>query len=193
MRFVKSGVLLLTLTVLALLVVGQASATTVLQMNLEDLCDSSAQIFRGTIVDISETTISVGGGEVPAIVYTAEVTEGFKGEFTTVKGVQLAEFKVVGTLKQHAAGQAPIAGFPLLQIGGDYLLMIAQAGPVGLTAPMGLGQGSFSVDGKAGAETAVNGFNNEGLWKGMSVSGVPASGPVDYATLANMIRAGVEE
>lgn len=192
MRLVKSGSLLLA-AMIVLLVAGQVGATSVLQMNLEDLCDSSAHIFRGTVVDITETTVAAGGGEIPALTYTVEVTEAFKGEFTTVKGVQLAEFKVVGTLKQHAAGKAPIAGFPLLQVGGDYLLMIAENGPVGLTAPMGLGQGCFSVDGKAGAETAVNEFDNDGLFNGMSAAGMPASGPVSYAALADMIRAGVEE
>ncbi|RMH22523.1 MAG: hypothetical protein D6696_02980 [Acidobacteria bacterium] len=165
-----------------------AGATTVLQMNLEGLCDGAAQIFRGTVLRIDETRVTAGGGEIPALRYTVRVDEALKGQFQTVKGVPIAEILVVGTLKQHAAGRPPIAGFPLLQEGREYLLMVAPAGPVGLTATMGLGQGCFTLAGKPGEETAVNGFNNNGLFAGMTVPGMPASGPVSYAALASMIQ-----
>ncbi|RMH22521.1 MAG: hypothetical protein D6696_02970 [Acidobacteria bacterium] len=172
----------------ALLCAAGAGATSVLQMNLETMCAGAHQIFRGTIVDMYETTIEVGGGTLPAVTYVAEVKEAFAGDFETVKGVTVARFTVVGTLKQHQSGQHPIPGLPTLEIGGDYLLLVAPAGPVGLTATMGLGQGCFTISGKPGEETAVNAIGNAGLFDGMSAAGMPSSGPVSYSTLADLIH-----
>jgi hypothetical protein len=173
----------------AMLLAPQIWATTVLEMNLAALTDRSDKVFRGTVLDVSETSVQAGGGTLTAIKYTLRVDESFKGNFATIKGVQITEVMMLGSLKQYYSGNAPIPGFPVLKIGGDYLLMVAPEGPVGLTTTMGLGQGAFTVysDPNTSEDMALNGFNNASLFKGMG-SGVPASGPIAYDALAGYIQ-----
>lgn len=190
----KRRVLLLVFVLAVLVPTFQGRATSVIQLNLEQLCQQSDQIFRGTVLDIVETTVQVGGGPLPAVTYTVRVDEAFQGDFNTVKGVPVAQFTTLGTEKQHLSGEMPIPGLPNLTIGGDYLLMVAPAGPVGLTTTMGLGQGRFTIGGKPGEETAVNGFGNRGLFTGMTVSGLTtASGELSYPALATLINSILEE
>ena len=173
----------------ALLISPSLWATTVMSYNLEAMTDSADLIFRGTVLDVAEVSVEAGGSTLPAIKYTMRVDEAFKGSYTTVKGEQIAEIMMVGSMKQYMAGQAPIPGFPLLRVGGDYLLMVAPEGPVGLTSTMGLGQGAFTVFEDPGSREvmALNGANNASLFKGMDVD-MPESGPVAYDSLAAQIR-----
>lgn len=167
-----------------------ASAAMVIQMGLSDLVGSADKVFRGTVMDVSETSIQAGGGSISALKYTLRVDDAFKGDFQK----QTAEFMVVGNLKQYHAGKSPISGFPLLQIGHDYLLMVAPEGPLGLTAPMGLAQGAFRVysDPSTRETMAVNGANNAALFKGMG-AGLPDSGPVAYDVLAGQIQLQLDD
>ncbi len=173
----------------ALLISPSLWATTVMGYNLEAMADSADRIFRGTVLDVSEISVEAGGSTLPAIKYTMRVDEAFKGNYVTVKGERIAEIMMVGSMKQYMAGRAPIPGFPLLRVGGDYLLMVAPEGPVGLTSTMGLGQGAFTVFADPGTREvmALNGANNASLFKGMDVD-MPESGPVAYDSLADQIR-----
>ena len=175
--------------VAALLLAPQLWATSVLEMNLAALTDRADRIFRGTVLDVSETSVQAGGGTLTAIRYTLRVDESFKGSVATIKGEAIAQVTMLGSLKQYHTGRAPIPGFPRLKIGSDYLLMVAPVGPVGLTTTMGLGQGAFSLyaDPNTREVMALNGFNNASLFKGMG-SGLPAAGPVAYGTLVEHIQ-----
>lgn len=176
------------LLLVLILCAAQLDATKLLHFNLQDLCYRSAQILRGTVVDVTQEYVAVGGGQLPVLHYKMRVTEAFKGQFPTEKGVPVAEFNMVGTLKNLKDGAPSIPGLPMLQKGGDYLLMIAPAGPVGITSTMGLRQGCFEVAGKAGQETVLNGYNNLGLFSGMQISTTQTRGPVAYSTVANWIH-----
>lgn len=167
-----------------------ASAAMVMKMGLGDLVGNADKVFRGTVLDVSEISIEAGGGSIPALKYTLRVDDSFKGNFEK----QVAEFMVVGSLKQYHAGKGPISGFPLLQIGHDYLLMVAPEGPLGLTAPMGLAQGAFRVysDPSTRETMAVNGANNAQLFKGISAD-LPDSGPIAYDVLAGQIQLQLDD
>lgn len=171
------------------LIAPQLPATTVLELNLAALTHSADKVFRGTVLDVTETSVQGGGSSIPALKFTLRVDEAFKGNFLTGKDQWTTEFMVVGTLKQYHAGRMAIAGFPVLQIGHDYLLMVAPEGPLGLTAPMGLGQGAFRIyeDPNTRETMAVNGANNAALFKGLSAD-LPDSGPIAYDILAGEIR-----
>ena len=209
--------MLLAILLAILLAFAQASATSILQMNLAQLTERSELIVRGTIVEVRELRVTVGGGDLPALHYRVEVDETFKGKVRDVKGVPIAEFKVLGSLKKLAAGEPIIAGWPELRVGREYLLFVAAPGPSGLTVTTGIGQGCFVIsDAAASASsasasplsspssspslspassaasrdaTAVNGFGNVGLFRGMSAAGLPRSGPIAYGALADRIRA----
>lgn len=164
-----------------------AYATITAQMNLEQMVMQSERIFVGRVISITESRVAMGGGELPAVTYRLAVSESFKGEYDEIKGERFADVTMVGTLKQVLAGKHPITDFPVLTEGTEYLLFVAQPGPSGMTATMGLGQGCFHVSGADTARVAMNLVNNTGLFSGMS-TGLADGQAVSYSELANMIR-----
>ncbi|MEL7312330.1 MAG: hypothetical protein AAFN07_12510 [Pseudomonadota bacterium] len=178
-----------TVVALALGVFGASAlqASTVAQMNLEQMVTNSERVFVGTIIDVTESRRAVGGGEVPAITYKIRVSDTFKGEFQEIKGELYTEVTMLGSLKHLAAGRHPITDFPMLAVGGEYLLMVAPAGPIGLTATMGLGQGCFTLSGDETDKVALNGANNIGLFAGMQV-GFTGGEPISYGALSDLIN-----
>jgi hypothetical protein len=192
---------LLLSAVAALALCGPLAAATVIQMNLAEMVDRADRIYRGTVLDVREGTVAVGGGELPTVTYRIRVDESFKGSYEEVKGVRIAELKMVGKLK--SADAAPVRSFsvfsdlPKLDVGRDYLLLTTPRSAIGLSTMVGLGQGRFELQGKPGQEVAVNANKNLGLFRGMGGAGFAAStnppeGPVPYQDLAGLIRGLVE-
>lgn len=173
------------------------SAATVIQMNLQEMVDRADKIFRGTVLDAREGKVTAGGGELPIVTYRIRVQESFKGSYSTVKGMQIAEIRMVGKLTpNHSApirSMSPLADLPKLEVGKDYLLLTTPQSAIGLSTLVGLGQGRFSLSGKPGQEVAINDNKNYGLLDGMtpSVTTTPAEsseGPMSYQALAGLIR-----
>ena len=77
------------LSVLAVLLPAAVWGTTVMQMDLADLCQRADRIFRGRVVEITSGEVAVGGGLMPTVTYVLEVEEAFKGAFTAAKGRRL--------------------------------------------------------------------------------------------------------
>jgi hypothetical protein len=181
---------LLLSAVAALALCGPLAAATVIQMNLAEMVDRADRIYRGTVLDVREGSVTVGGGELPTVTYRIRVDEAFKGSYEEVKGLQIAELKMVGKLK--SSGGAPgrfsaLGDLPKLEVGRDYLLLTTQRSAIGLSTTVGLGQGRFELQGKPGQEVAVNANKNLGLFRGMG-AGFTAStnlpeGPVAYEDL----------
>ncbi len=180
-----------------LLLAPPLTATTVLQMNLGELVQRADTIFRGTVLDVSEGIVHAGGADLPTVTYRLRVDESFRGEFTTVKGVELAEITMLGTFKRAPApGSAlrnltAVPGLPRLERGHDYLLLVTRPSQVGLSVPVGLGQGAFRIATDLKQETATNDANNVGLFRGMA-GPTTAPGPIPYDELAARIRALVQ-
>jgi hypothetical protein len=181
-------------------------ATSVMQMNLTQLCDRAEQIFSGTVMAISADSVSAGGGEIPVLRYRVRVDDIFKGQFPEEKGMRYAEFTMIGTLQQLKS--RPDNLLPTLQQGKQYLLMLAPTGPVGITSTVGLIQGTFSLAINSEKQMmAVNGANNVGLFAGMNAANNNSTlaranaasnltnherGAVPYSALAELIRHAVE-
>ncbi len=179
----------------ALAVCGSLSAATVQQMNLQQMVGRADRIFRGTVLDVREGTVHAGGVDLPTVTYRLRVDDPLKGTFTQVKGLQIAEIKMLG--KAKASDSAPLRALsalpelPKLTVGQEYLLLTTRPSSVGLSTTVGLGQGAFGLIGKPGQELALNGNQNRGLFLGMSgPTGLAAQqpGPLPYPTLAGMIR-----
>ncbi|HEX4965230.1 MAG TPA: hypothetical protein VF173_30755 [Thermoanaerobaculia bacterium] len=179
----------------ALVVCCSLSAATVQQLNLQQMCDRADKIFRGTVLDVREGTVHAGGIDLPTVTYRLRVDDALKGSFLQVKGLQIAEIKMIGKLK--ASDSAPLRSFsplpelPKLVVGQEYLLLTTRPSSAGLSATIGLAQGAFGLNGKPGQEMAVNGNENRGLFLGMpGPTGLVARppGPLPYTTLAGMIR-----
>jgi hypothetical protein len=173
---------------LAVLAVQPLAATTMLQMDLAELADRAGRIFRGTVVDVEQGTVSAGGGELPAVTYRFKVEELFKGEADLVKGDDaMIEIRMVGSIKETV----PVGDYvrlntfrdvPKLEMGSDYLLFMTPESAIGLSVSVGLGQGAFRVISIDKVDYAVNAFNNGGL-------GLDSTGPVAYSELGAAIRA----
>lgn len=164
-----------------------ANATVAMQMNLAQMINGSDKVFVGTVIDVTESRVQGGGGELPAITYRFRVSDTFKGDFEEIKGVKYTEVTMLGRIKHIKERKHPIEDFPLLYEGEEYLLAVAPAGPIGLTTTMGLGQGSFTLTGGSGGKVALNGANNIGLFSGMNV-GFQDGIAISYNDLAALIR-----
>jgi hypothetical protein len=133
--------------------------------------------------------VEAGGSQIPAVTYRFHVDSLYKGQATVIKGdVSIVEIRMVGNLKPAKSdenGRIKLSAWnevPKFNEGGDYLIFASQASAVGLSAPIGLGQGAFKVFATDGTDMAVNEFNNAGL-------GLNGDGPIEYATLVARIRA----
>ncbi len=186
MKWKKNGLVLLATALLALAY--QAQATMMLKMDLNDLTDRAATIFRGTVLSVEQSAIEAGGGQIPAITYRFKVDELYKGEATIVKGDDaIIQVRMLGSVKPAKAdenGRIKLSAWnevPKFNEGGDYLVFASQASAIGLSAPIGLGQGAFKVYAADGTDMAVNEFNNAGL-------GLNGDGPVEYTVIDAKIR-----
>lgn len=176
---------------LGLLFATAATATTVQQLNLEEMTTSAAYVYRGAVLGVEEGTTSYAGAEIPHVTYTIEVTEAFKG----VEVGDVLTLRMVGELDAEPQVDGDLVTFPpfpdmpSFSVGGEYLLLTTAPSPLGLSAPVGLGQGSFEIGG-VGLETARNEADNVGLFRGMKVE-APRHGAVPYGLLAREIRRNV--
>lgn len=176
----RTALVLLALMVLA---VPSAYATMVLKMDLANLVDRADKVFRGTVVDVTEGTVQLGGGELPTVTYRVKVDEAFKGEYLAKGDESYAEITMIAPIKRAPDGDivafSKLPALPQLQKGQDYLLMANAPNHLGLSTTIGLGQGAFKVFFVEKTEMAANELNNLGLY----------DGPVAYADLADDIRA----
>ena len=186
MRALRFTAMFIAVALLAL-TSSSVNATSVLQMNLAQMINNSEKVFVGTVVDLSESRIAVGGGEVPAVTYTFRVGDTFKGSYEEEKGVKFTTVTMLGTIKNVKEGKHPIVDFPFLRCGEEYLLVVGHAGSTGLTTTVGLGQGNFTLSGEDGDKVALNAASNVGLFTGMSV-GFTDGVAVPYPELAALIR-----
>lgn len=177
----RTAILVVALTIgLAAL---PAQGAMVAQMNLGEMTVNAGMIARVEVLDVEQTSMNLGGGELPVIEYTFAVLHPFKGEFDTSKGGTVITVRMVGNLKD----QPPVNGvqrvsvlpeMPQLQIGHDYLLFTTEPSTIGLSAPVGLGQGAFGIYTEGKVEMAANELGNAGLF----------AGPVTYDELADAIN-----
>jgi hypothetical protein len=171
-----------------LLLAAHLGATTVVQMNLGDLCDRADRIFRGKVIDITPGTVSAGGAELPTVTYRVAVEQGFKGSFDDKNGHAVVEIRMFGSLKADPAQGGvqklvSVPGVPNLRRGEEYVLFTTQPSAAGLSTFVGLGQGAFSLFMADKQEMVVNQVNNSGLIPGYE------GGPILYSQLVTELQA----
>jgi hypothetical protein len=191
MRLSSSRIICL-LALCALVPLTQAGATMLMHFDLAALTDRADRIFRGTVIDVEQSSIEAGGGELPMVIYRLRVEESLKGDADVVKGDEAyVEIRMVGSIKDDAP-QGDLVQFdmfrdvPRLRMGSDYLLFTTLPSEIGLSTTVGLGQGAFAVYSQDKEDWAVNQFDNAGL-------GVGGGGAVPYAGLVAEIKARIGE
>jgi len=161
------------LAVIALAFSISAGALTVLQLNLEQLTGLSEKIFVGRCVDVTQEK-DAKGRTVQKV--TFDVLQTLKGDPETQ-----VTFRQLGFV-EGAAGleslqtppdvqvQSLDRDLPHYQVGEESIVFLSAPGDSGITAPVGLGQGKFTVMETGGAKTVVNGAGNRGLFIGADKS-----------------------
>ena len=180
--------------VVFLVVLGMAlplGATSILPLDLEDLCNRSDSIVLGTVLSAEPQTMQFGSSTLDTVQYRVKVEESFKGAVTIKDGVSVAELTMLGNLKSLPVNGSvtrisSVPGLPQLQVGQRYLLFTTPPSPVGLSTTVGLGTGCFEVSGEGDKAVVLNEFNNAGVFQGLP--GMPSSGPVTYSAVADQLH-----
>jgi len=166
----------------------RAEATTVKHFDLPQMTSSAARVFRGTVTSVRAGTVKVGGGELATTVYRIKVTETFKGDFATFKGITYADVEMLGSIKEAPARNGVqhfqvFRDMPRMELGKDYVLFLTAESSIALSSPVGLAQGLFDINTSLPGEPTANRVNNAGLMAGRS------AGPIPYADLSERLRA----
>ena len=139
---------------------GVHAATLVQGMGVPELADRADKVFRGTVLGVTQGTVEAGGAELPTVTYRLKVTEEFKGSFIAKGDDHFAEITMIGEFKSAPAGEmrhlSPAPDVPRLEIGKQYLLMTTPPSAIGLSAPVGLAQGCWTVSGEGKSAMAQN-------------------------------------
>ena len=181
------------MSALALIFISAAAqAGSVLQLNLQDLTQRAASVFRGRVLSASAGSVVVGGVELPTVTYRFEVEDALLGHFKTTKGVTYSELTTIGKVQSKRAGHyrsVPVVPeMPKLVAGKSYFLFVTAPTAKGLSTTVGLGQGSFALSQVGDTLMAENQFKNEGLFRGMRGYSGPSTGAIPYEELRARVR-----
>lgn len=160
---------ILFLSIISLLLAGEASALTVLQLNLEQLTALAEKIFVGKCLSVKSETDEAGR---PVQYITFEVSEMLKGE-----PAETITFKQIGyslseeTNLEGITVQGVFQEVPRYEAGEEAVIFLSGESRLGFTAPVGLWQGKFLVkSADSGEKKVVNGMENRGLFVGWNKS-----------------------
>lgn len=185
------------LAALTLTLVSTADATTVKQMSIVDLIDHSQDIVAGRVEKVSDGFDAKG---VPYTEITLRVTDtirGQKGETYTFRQFGLDELRVTPEGRIYLGGRP--AGWPTWRKDEVAIVFLyPKAKLTGLQTTVGLGHGKVSV----GNGSALNGYNNTGLFAGVNVNRTlldvserqmfdTRKGPVNEATFRKFLHRAV--
>jgi len=153
-----------TLPGLALVLFGLAGpfhATQVRPLNLEQISARAATIFTGVCTQVRvERDPNAGWVSVA----TFEVSRSAKGRVGKKVTIRLP-----GGQRDLEPRSTEIAGMPGFRRGDEVVLFLYGTSAIGLTSPVGLGQGHFDVvRDKQGKKLAINAFGNERLLDGVA-------------------------
>ena len=137
--------------------VSPVGSSTVRPVNLEEMTTQAAIIFAGRCV--ASEVVRDGSLGLDVTVATFEATRWIKGD---------ARPRV--TLRFLAATpDSRIMGLPGFTTGEELVLFLHGVSDLGLTSPVGLGQGKFEVHvDKHGGKVAINATGNSTLMQGLS-------------------------
>lgn len=152
----------LILAVAFLLLPAITHASRMRPVNLEEMVRLSGRIVQGRCVEVRVEQDARAGA---VTVVTLQVDRTVKG-----KADRKIEIRLTGGL--GPGGRPEVVGMPRFLVGEEVILFLHRESRLGLTSPVGLGQGKFVLrpDGRGG-RAAVNEFGNRALFRGLSGEG----------------------
>lgn len=137
-------------------------ASQVRLLNLEEMTQRAARIFSGRCTDVRSELDPVAGREVTLA--TFKVDQAVKGSVGKTLSIKLLPTDTPGT-----GGGRGVPGLPGFRKGEEVILFLYGESALGLTSPVGFGQGKFSVvKDKHGKRVAVSGLGDHNLFRGLS-------------------------
>jgi hypothetical protein len=143
-----------------LLALQPALAVQVRPLNLEQMTERAERVFHGRCLELRRLTDPVL--ERPVVEARFEVLRTAKGESSPELTIRLLA-------AEDAAGHRLLAGMPSFESGEEVVLFLYGESELGLTSPVGIVQGKFSVvEDKSGRKFAVNAYGNRHLSRELS-------------------------
>ena len=145
-----------------------ARAMTVLPLYLDEMADTAAVAFEGRCV-ANRSEVDAATGLV--VTYTTfEVLDVLKGSAGATH-----EIKQVGGALPGDGAQYRVPGVPKFEVGEEYVVFLAGVSSAGFSSPMGLSQGRFHVDRRAGVRKVGNGRDFRDLTRRIPAKVPPAT------------------
>lgn len=144
-----------------------SSALSVLQLNLEQLTALADRIFVGKCSSVVDS-YDREGRPIQIVTYDVEeVLKGSPARRITFRQLRPNMEEVMRSDGSTATVQRVMHDLPSYQPGEEAVVFLSDEGPLGLTAPIGLQQGKFTIRQKSSeTKTVVNGIGNRGLFLG---------------------------
>jgi hypothetical protein len=144
----------------ALCCVTPLTASRVRPVNLEEMTARADRILSGECVEVEIVRDPQLALDVASV--TLRVNRSLKGAATETLTLRM----LAGGSDLNSGG---VAGVPGFAPGEEVILFLYGESSLGLTSPVGLGQGKFTVlTNKEGREIAVNGFGTAPLFRQLS-------------------------
>ncbi|HHJ35592.1 MAG TPA: hypothetical protein ENJ87_07490 [Gammaproteobacteria bacterium] len=134
------------------LALGNATATSVLPLSLEQLSVRANLIFHAKVLS-NEVKRDTQSGQI-ATFTKFKIIDTIKGDTGTTHTI-----KQIGGQLQSSNLALRIQGVPSFTVGRDYVVFLPDVSSLGFCSPLGLHQGSFSVLDIDGEQTVTNGRN----------------------------------
>ena len=156
---VFASVVVGSLILIGLTLAPPTHATRVRPLNLDQMTERASRVFSGRCVEVTYTLDPELGREV--VLVTFEVERAVKGEMGATVQIRVLP-------ADEGRGQG-VDGVPGFEPGEEVVLFLYGESAVGLTSPVGFGQGKFTVqEDKSGNRVAINAYGNRNLFKGLS-------------------------
>jgi hypothetical protein len=146
-----------------------ASAMSVLPLYLDQIIDGAALAFQGRCTgNRSERDSRLGLIVTYTTFQVDEVLKGFADASYTIKQIGGRMSGEVSALEF-----SDIAGVPMFEVGQAYLVFLNGVSSAGFSSPVGLGQGSFQVQGGPTGSQVANGRDFREMTAGRSRLALP--------------------
>lgn len=205
----QRGIRSACLALLLLTFVSPAAASQIRSLNLEDLARRADRIVQGRVVEVTAERDVVLGRAVTST--TLRVERSVKGRLQGLITFRSLGARPAGPGRAGSGSQGrgpvrstAVRGMPEFRPGERIVLFLYADSPLGLTSPVGFGQGKFSiVQDPKGGSLAINAFGNRSLLRGLSeaarrrlggkTEGWKGRGPIPLENLLDLIEALVDD